>query len=107
MKPESRKLTFAIRDLQSVGMTETLSIKVPKAQKARLKALAAKRKTSLTRLMLEALQNLATESDAVAPASCFDLARDLFEKPENLGASKERDRSVNKRRMQSFGKPRK
>lgn len=84
-------------------MTETLSIKVPKAQKAQLKALAARRKTSLTRLMLDALEALAKESDAAAPASCFDLTRDLFAKPENLGASKEGDRSVNKRRLQGFG----
>ena len=88
-------------------MTETLSIKVPKAQKARLRALANRRKTTLTRLMLQALEALSRESEAVAPGSCFDLARDLFEKPENLGASKEGDRSTNKLRMQSFGKSRK
>jgi len=85
-------------------MTETLSIKVPKAQKARLRALASRRKTTLTRLMLQALEALSRESETVAPVSCFDLARDLFEKPENLGASKEGDRSINKLRMQSFGK---
>lgn len=84
-------------------MTETLSIKVPKAQKARLQALAARRKTSLTRLMLDALEILAKQSDSAAPASCFDLTRDLFENPENLGASKERDRSTNKLRLQTFG----
>lgn len=84
-------------------MLETLSIKVPKAQKARLKALAAKRKSSLTRLMLEALEGLSRESEAEVPASCFDLTRDLFEKPENLGASRDGDRSTNKLRMQSFG----
>lgn len=87
-------------------MTETLSIKVPKAQKARLKALASKRRTTLTRLMLQALEQLSRESEAVVPASCFDLTRDLFEKPENLGVSKEGDRSVNKLRMQTFGKAR-
>ena len=85
-------------------MTETLSIKVPKAQKARLRALASRRKTTLTRLMLQALEALSRESETVAPVSCFDLTRDLFEKPENLGASKEGDRSINKLRMQSFGK---
>lgn len=87
-------------------MTETLSIKVPKAQKARLKALAAKRKTTLSGLMLEALDALAQESETVAPASCYDLTQDFFEKPENLGASKEGDRSINKVRMQDFGKSR-
>jgi hypothetical protein len=84
-------------------MNETLSIKVPRAQKARLKALAAKRKTSLTRLMLDALERLATESAKAVPGSCYELTRDLFERPENLGASKEGDRSTNKLRLQSFG----
>jgi hypothetical protein len=87
-------------------MSETLSIKVPKIQKARLEALARKRKTTLTRLMLQALEELAKQSQVVAPGSCFELTRDLFEKPENLGASREGDRSVNKQRMKTFGKSR-
>jgi hypothetical protein len=87
-------------------MLETLSIKVPKSQKARLKALAARRKTSITRLMLQALDNLAAESERAAPVSCFDLTRDLFESPEKLGASKDGDRSINKARLKSFGRPR-
>jgi uncharacterized protein (DUF1778 family) len=88
-------------------MTETLSIKVPTAQKARLKALASKRKTTLSGLMLQALEKLARESDVVSPASCFELSHDLFEKAENLGASKEGDRSVNRLRLRSFGRSRK
>mgnify|MGYP002378610962 CR=1 FL=1 len=84
-------------------VTETLSIKVPKAHKARLRALAAARNTTLSRLMLEALESLARQGDAVAPASCFDLTRDLFETPGNLDASPEGDRSTNKRRMAAFG----
>jgi len=83
---------------------ETLSIKVPKGHKVRLKALASRRKTTLTRLMLQALENLSRESESVAFVSCFELTRDLFERPENLGASKEGDRSVNKRRLQAFGR---
>jgi len=88
-------------------MTETLSIKVPTAQKARLKALASKRKTTLSGLMLQALEKLSRESEAASPVSCFELSRDLFEKPQNLGASKEGDRSVNKLRMRAFGHSRK
>ena len=84
-------------------MTETLSIKVPKAHKARLRALAAARKTTLSRLMLEALEALARESDRAAPSSCYDLTRDLFETPDRLDASPEGDRSTNKRRMAAFG----
>lgn len=87
-------------------MTETLSIKVPAAEKLRLKALAAKRNTTITRLMRQALTELSSQGDSAAPASCYDLARDLFEKPEMLGASKEGDRSVNKQRMAAFGKSR-
>jgi hypothetical protein len=82
---------------------ETLSIKVPKAHKARLRALATQRGTTLTRLMLQALEAVARESVTVAPTSCYDLTRDLFENPANLGASQEGDRSTNKSRMQSFG----
>jgi predicted DNA-binding protein len=85
-------------------MMETLSIKVPTAQKTRLKALASKRKTTLSSLMLDALERLSRESEAVSPVSCFELSRDLFEKAQNLGASKEGDRSVNKKRLRSFGR---
>jgi len=85
-------------------VTATLSIKVPKAKKARLQALAEKRKTSLSKLMLAALDKIASESESEAPVSCYELSKDLFENPENLGASKEGDRSVNKARMRSFGK---
>lgn len=85
-------------------MLETLSIKVPKPQKARLRALAARRKTTLSRLMLDALEALARESERVAPASCYELSRDLFETPENLDASADGDRSTNRRRLAAFGR---
>ena len=87
-----------------VSVTATLSIKVPKAKKARLQALAKKRKTSLSKLMLEALDMVARDSERGAPVSCYELTRDLFEIPEYLGASKEGDRSVNKAHMRTFGK---
>lgn len=84
-------------------MTETLSIKVSKAHKVRLRALAAARKTTLSRLMIEALEALAREGDTVAPASCFDLTRDLFETPDKLDTSPEGDRSTHRRHLASFG----
>jgi predicted transcriptional regulator len=84
-------------------MLETLSVKVPSAQKARLQALAASRKTTLSRLMIEALEALSQESRTVAPASCYDLTRDLFERPEKLDASPEGDRSTNKGRLVTLG----
>lgn len=46
--------------------------------------------------MLQALETLSHESEAVSPVSCFELSRELVEKAENLGASKEGDRSVNR-----------
>src|SRR5437016_4460831 len=101
------KLTFANLNYATCRMTETLLIKVPTAQKARLKALAAKRETRLRRLLLQALERLSRESEAASPLSCFELSRDLFERTGNLGASKEGNRSVNKMRMRSFGRSRK
>ena len=54
--------------------------------------------------MLEALDKIATESETVSPVSRYELSKDLFESPKNLGASNEGDRSVNKARLHSFGK---
>jgi hypothetical protein len=88
-------------------VTETLSIKVPKAQKARLKALAQKKNTTITKLMRDALDGLAREADRISPPSCYDLTRDLFETPGKLGASTEGDRSFNKERLRSFGRSKK
>jgi hypothetical protein len=36
--------------------------------------------------------------------SCYDLARDLFEKPGKLGASGKKDLSTNKAHMAGFGR---
>ncbi len=48
------------------------------------------------------LRNLAIR--LVGP-SCYDLARDLFEKPGKLGASGKRDLSANKAHLAGFGRP--
>ena len=37
-------------------------------------------------------------------ASCYDLARALFEQPGHLGASGQRDLSTNKRHLAGFGR---
>jgi hypothetical protein len=99
-------LTLAGIDLRWEGMMETLSIKVLGAEKARLRALARERQTTLTGLMREALERLAREGDVSAPASCYELTRDLFEASDKLDASRDGDRSVNRTRMRSFGKSR-
>lgn len=84
----------------------TLSIKVSPAQKARLDTLARRRKTTTSALMREALSHLAEESAAGGESSCYDLTRDLFEKPDKLGASSQGDRSFNKTHLRSFGQKR-
>jgi hypothetical protein len=48
------------------------------------------------------LRNLAKR--LIGP-SCYDLARDLFEKPGKLGASGKRDLSANKAHPADFGRP--
>ena len=42
-----------------------------------------------------------------AEASCYDLARELFEKPGRIGASGKRDLSTNKAHLAGFGLARK
>ncbi len=48
------------------------------------------------------LRNLAKR--LIGP-SCYDLARDLFEKPGKLGASGKKDLSTNKAHLAGFGRP--
>jgi len=48
------------------------------------------------------LRNLAKR--LIGP-SCYDLARDLFEKPGKLGASGKPDLSTNKAHLAGFGRP--
>jgi len=48
------------------------------------------------------LRNLAKR--LIGPG-CYDLARDLFEKPRKLGASGKGDHSVNKAHLAGFGRP--
>jgi hypothetical protein len=48
------------------------------------------------------LRRLAKEIEHVP--SCYDLARELFEKPGYLGASGKRDHSTNKAHLASFGR---
>jgi hypothetical protein len=48
------------------------------------------------------LRNLAKR---LIDPSCYDLARDLFEKPKKLGASGKRDLSTNKAYLAAFGRP--
>jgi hypothetical protein len=83
-------------------MKESLSIKVSKVHKAKLRSLAKKRKTTITHLMLEALEGVARDADADAPGSCYELTRDLFENPAMLDASMEGDRSTNKIRLRAM-----
>lgn len=84
----------------------TLSIKVPSIQKARLVILAKQKKTTVSDLMRKALEGLSEESAHTASTSCYDLVRDLFEAPASLGASRDGDRSTNKKYLRSFGKKR-
>jgi hypothetical protein len=48
------------------------------------------------------LRRLAERFGGRAP-SCYDLARDLFEKPGRLGASGKHDLSTNKAHLAGFG----
>jgi hypothetical protein len=82
-------------------MLETLSIKVPKATKTRLKALAHARKTSPSALLREAIDHVLRSSGTrSSPPSLHQLSRDLF---ENLGPGGPSDLSINPKYMREFG----
>jgi predicted DNA-binding protein len=80
-------------------MTETLSIKVPKELKARLRAAAKSRHTKPSALVREALELVI--SGAASKLSLYDLSRDLF---ENLGRDVARDSSTNRQHLDDLGK---
>ncbi len=84
-------------------MSETLSIKITSAEKARLKAVASARKVPVSDLIREGLRKVLSESWDSDQPSCYDLfAKDL----ENLwarGGSKISDLASNKTHMKGFG----
>jgi predicted DNA-binding protein len=82
-------------------MDETLSIKVPKAVKLRLKAVAKARKVRPSVLLREALDQVLAGHSTLGRTSCYDLCSDLFERLEAGGP---RDLSTNKKYMENFGK---
>jgi hypothetical protein len=84
-------------------MSETLSIKITSAEKARLKAVASARKVPVSDLIREGLRKVLSESPDSDQPSCYDLfAKDL----ENLwarGGSGISDLASNKAHMKGFG----
>jgi hypothetical protein len=82
-------------------MEETLSIKVSKAVKLRLQAVAKMRKVRPSVLLREALDQVLASQKAAVGLSCYDLCRDLFEHLEDGGP---KDLSTNKKYLEDFGK---
>ncbi len=84
-------------------MSETLSIKITSAEKARLKAVASARKVPVSDLIREGLRKVLSESCDSDQPSCYDLfAKDL----ENLwarGGSGISDLASNKTHLKGFG----
>ena len=60
---------------------------------------------SLPRKQQQTLLRHLTERLSAGP-SCYELARDLFEKPGRIGASGRRDLSTNKKHLAEFGRKR-
>jgi hypothetical protein len=82
-------------------MEETLSIKVSKAVKLRLQAVAKMRPVRPSVLLREALDHVLASQKAAGGLSCYDLCRDLFEHLEGGGP---KDLSTNKKYLEDFGK---
>jgi predicted DNA-binding protein len=82
-------------------VTETLSIKVPKELKARLRAAAKGRHTKPSTLVREALELVISGAARKRKPSLYDLSRDLF---EQLGRGGPRDLSTNPKHLDDLGK---
>ena len=83
---------------------ETLSIKISKDDKARLRQLALQRKVSLSALLREGLENVVQDDTDKGKTSCYSRAAKYLEHATGLGASGLGDLSTNKKRMADFGR---
>lgn len=83
---------------------ETLSIKVFKEDKNRLRQLARERKVSLSALLREGLAAVAAGKPEGREPTCYALAAEILEDPEQLGESGFGDLSTDKLRLEKFGK---
>lgn len=84
-------------------MQETLSIKVSPAEKARLKAEAARRGVKLSTLLRMGLEAVTSNVSPAARPSCYDLAARFFQEPGHIDSSGLRDLSTNKAHLNGFG----
>ena len=82
-------------------MTETLSIKVPKELKVRLRAVAKSRQTKPSVLLRQALEIVISDASNQSKPSLYDLSRDLFAKLGQHGPS---DLSTNPKYLDDLGK---
>lgn len=83
---------------------ETLSIKISKEDKMRLRHVATLRKISLSALLREGVEKVVQGDTADDAASCYALAQKYLEDENQIGASGLGDLSVNTKRMESFGR---
>jgi len=84
-------------------MSETLSIKVSSAEKARLKAVASARKVPVSDLIRESLHKVISETGGSAQPSCYELFAKDLESLWAQGGSGISDLSSNKIHMKGFG----
>lgn len=78
---------------------ETMSIKLPKELKARIRATARVRKTRPSALVREAIEQ--SLNGKGAKPSLYELDRDVLEIPDDSGP---RDLSTNPKYMKNYGK---
>jgi predicted DNA-binding protein len=81
-------------------MTETLSIKVPKELKARLRAAAKSRHAKPSVLLREALELVIAGTPLKSKPSLYDLNKDLF---AQLGHGDPQDLSTNRKHLDDLG----
>lgn len=82
-------------------MTETLSIKVPREIKLRLRAIAKARKTKPSTILRDALEQVLNGATRDEGVTCGALSEDLFENLERGGPI---DLATNAKHLKGFGK---
>jgi hypothetical protein len=82
----------------------TISMKISKELKERLRALAAQRGVSVSALVKEGIRAVLGEQSAGAGPTCHDLVAPYLAAPDRIGSSGLGDLATDKRHLAGFGR---
>jgi hypothetical protein len=83
---------------------ETISMKIPRELKERLRALAAQRGVSVSALVKEGIRSALGDRVAGSAPTCHDLIAPYLVAPDRVGASGLGDLAADKRHLAGLGR---